>query len=106
MHTVHHNGVTWVSPGFGKFGRPVWPIDELLVRKKFKPTVQERIRRLNPNGKEEGEICRGWWEKPASFRRAKRAFQRGTKMPWRFRNRGGRRVYYTLLHGPPPAEMF
>jgi len=41
-------------------GVSVWPIEEYLARTKHRPTVRERIRRLNPAGKAEGERPRGW----------------------------------------------
>lgn len=35
----------------------VWPIEELLARKDYPPAQAQRIRKLNPYGKTEGEIC-------------------------------------------------
>lgn len=40
-------------------GERVWPIEEYLARSKHKKTVAERIARLNPYGKLEGERVRG-----------------------------------------------
>jgi hypothetical protein len=54
-HSVTHSGVTWLCLGYGKQRRPIWPIEEYLIRTNHTPEEEERIRRLNPNGKEEGE---------------------------------------------------
>lgn len=35
----------------------VWPIEELLARKTYRPEQAQRIRKLNPYGKPEGESC-------------------------------------------------
>jgi hypothetical protein len=60
-HTIEHSGWQFRSVGTGKVRRaPIWPIQEYLVRTKHGPAVRERIARLNPNGKEEGERPRGW----------------------------------------------
>ena len=50
----------------------VWPISEYLARTKHKPTVAARIRRLNPNGKPEGDRPRGWNPKGPSAQQRKR----------------------------------
>jgi hypothetical protein len=57
---IDHSGVHWISGGRGPNGYAVWPIDEYLVRRRHRPEVAARIRRLNPNGKEEGSRPRGW----------------------------------------------
>lgn len=101
MRTVSHNGGAWTSLGRGPNGHDIWPIEELFARKKFKPTVQERIRRLNPDGKEEGVMCRGWWIKPMSWRRAKRRIERGGRAYW-FRRKGNKGVWSWASMGPAP----
>ena len=40
-------------------GWPVWPIDEFLSRRPVTAHVEERLRRLNPNGICEGDMPRG-----------------------------------------------
>jgi hypothetical protein len=59
-HTIEHNGQKWTSTHIGPNWRYVWPIEELLARTDFPPDVQERLKELNPFGKEEGETCPGW----------------------------------------------
>ena len=70
-HSIVHSGAMWISLGTGPHGNPIWPIDEYLVRTKHTLSVAERIRRLNPNGKEEGYMPRGWHPKGPSKRRLK-----------------------------------
>jgi hypothetical protein len=41
-------------------GGYVWPIEEFIARKKCKPRVAARLRRLNPNGVEGGSFPRGY----------------------------------------------
>ena len=60
MYVISHSGGTWGSLGRGKNGGQIWPIQEYLVRTNHSPAVAERIERLNPNGKEEGEWPRGY----------------------------------------------
>jgi len=56
--TIRHSGRSFTSLGFdGRYF--IWPIDEYLARTNHGPAVQARIRRLNPNGKPEGELPRG-----------------------------------------------
>lgn len=43
--------------------RVIWPVDELLARYKCKRHVAERLKRLNPEGVEEGSYPRGWHRK-------------------------------------------
>jgi len=62
-YTIFHNGVTWHSLGTGPRGHQIWPIEEYLIRVKHTPNVAARIKRLNPNGKEEGARPRGWHPK-------------------------------------------
>ena len=57
---ISHSGGTWESMGKGPNGMHVWPIEEYLARAKHTKNVADRIRRLNPNGKEEGSYIRGW----------------------------------------------
>lgn len=65
--TIRHSGNTYNSCIRGPGGDYVWPIEELFARQKFKPTVQERIARLNPCGHEEGSKIRGYY--PSSSRK-------------------------------------
>lgn len=60
MRQISHSGHTFTSLGI-KNGNTVWPIKEYLVRRKHSKNVAERIDRLNPNGKEEGEGPRGYY---------------------------------------------
>ncbi len=69
-YTIEHNNKTWISLGTGPRGRPIWPIEEYLIRTKHTKNVSERIKRLNPNGKEEGARPRGWHPK-GMFKRVK-----------------------------------
>ena len=57
--TIRHSGQSFTSLRYGKYA-PVYPIEEYLVRRKHSPAVAARIKRLNPNGKEEGSRPRGW----------------------------------------------
>lgn len=58
--TYRHNGREFTSIGTSERGYMIWPIEEYLARRKHTPAVAERIRRLNPNGKEEGSRPKGW----------------------------------------------
>ena len=63
--TVAHSGGEWTCLGWDWVtGMRVWPIDEYLARTNHRPTVADRIRRLNPDGKPEGAKPRGWNPKP------------------------------------------
>lgn len=57
---IEHSGCRFVTKTWAGSGVPVWPMEELFARHPFKRTVRERIQRLNPLGKPEGEGCRGW----------------------------------------------
>ena len=59
-HTIEHSGKTWTMLRRGPLGRPVWPIEEYLVRTNHSPAARERIAMLNPDGKEEGVAPIGW----------------------------------------------
>lgn len=59
--TIKHSGHVYSSNVTGPSGQYVWPMEELFARRKCKATVRERMHRLNPYGKEEGSICRGWF---------------------------------------------
>lgn len=57
---VEHSGQTFHAVACDpKTGERVWPIEEYLARSKHKKSVAERIARLNPYGKPEGERVRG-----------------------------------------------
>lgn len=59
--TIRHSGWSGVSVGYDeRLERYIWPIDEYLARTKHGANVAARIRRLNPDGKVEGERPRGW----------------------------------------------
>lgn len=62
-YVIRHSGHSYGSTvrESGGIGAYIWPIEELTARRKFKPTVKARIERLNPHGKAEGSICRGWF---------------------------------------------
>lgn len=60
MHEITHSGHTWELLGRDKFTTAIWPIGEYLARRKHGENVAERIARLNPNGKSEGERPKGW----------------------------------------------
>jgi hypothetical protein len=60
--SIHHSGQDWRPLGYGIItidGHnhivPQWPIEEYLARVDLDPAEAERIRRLNPNGKLEGD---------------------------------------------------
>lgn len=55
-------------------GLMVWPIEEYLARTNHGPRVAERIARLNPDGKVEGHMPRGWH--PKAMRRSRRKMKR------------------------------
>lgn len=57
---VSHHGVTFVAYERGPNNILVWPIKEYLIRKQHSRNVAERIEKMNPEGKEEGFIPRGW----------------------------------------------
>lgn len=58
--SVEHSGKIWKSLGWHvELGVPVWPIEEYLARTKHGKSVAERIARLNPDGKPEGERPHG-----------------------------------------------
>lgn len=59
MSSITHSGLTFISLG-ERNGMTVWPISEYLVRRKHGRKVAERIARLNPTGKPEGEWPKGW----------------------------------------------
>jgi hypothetical protein len=67
-------------------------MDELFKRFPMKPSVEERIRRLNPDPFPEGIIFRGYFRKPLSWRRAKILMRRGIE-PVRFYLKGGREIW-------------
>lgn len=59
--TITHAGGTFTALGFDKrTGRPIWPVDEILSRRKVGREVESRLRRMNPDGVVEGECPRGW----------------------------------------------
>ena len=57
--TIEHSGRTWTTTCLGPNGAPVWPVDEYLARIPYPPEEAERIRRLNPDGQEEGTLPLG-----------------------------------------------
>lgn len=57
--TIEHSGRVHEAVGCEPSGNRIWPISEYLVRRKHKRSVAERIERLNPYGKPEGESVRG-----------------------------------------------
>lgn len=60
-HTVRHSGGSWTSVGYDeRVGAHIWPIEEYLARRNHGPNVAARLKRLNANGKPEGELPRGW----------------------------------------------
>lgn len=75
-----------------------YAVESLRGFDKMKPCVQERLRRLNPEGIEEGTIVRGLWRKPTSYRRAKTIVHRGGPPPWRHYIPGGR-VWCSIYTG-------
>lgn len=99
---VYHSGRWWTAIGTARSGRPVWPVEEMLARRKFKPTVRDRIRNFYPNGKEEGTMTRGWFIKPISWRKAKRRHQHLEDFkgrPKACRLKGGKKIFYPALLG-------
>ena len=84
---IEHSGQVWTSLGMGPAGSHIWPIEEMFARRKFKLSVQERIRKFYPNGIEEGSLVRGLHFKPMSWRRAKIRMKR-KREPWYFRRKG------------------
>lgn len=55
----YENGAVYRSAGRGRHAF-IWPIEEYLTRTKHRRRVRERIARLNPAGKEEGDAPKGW----------------------------------------------
>jgi len=97
MYVISHSGGTWGSLGRGKGGNQIWPIQEYLVRTNHSRNVAERIERLNPNGKEEGEAPRGFhWSPSTKYE----AFQRRCTTISAFIARFGREAFRKL---PPEA---
>jgi len=69
-----------------------------------KPTVEARLRRMNPNLDEFG-IVRGRFRKPMSWRRAKAKWQRGIP-DWRpFMEPGGRRIVNPRMERCTPGDF-
>jgi hypothetical protein len=66
MIEVEHSGRKWVSTALGPNGRPIWSIEEYIARKNYSHLENERLRRLNPNGKEEGMNPR-WRDNDPAF---------------------------------------
>jgi hypothetical protein len=61
LHTIEHSGCQFTtdvyrSPDFWTI-MPIWPIEELLARTDYPPAQAQRIRKLNPYGKEEAATC-------------------------------------------------
>ena len=55
---IEHNGCRFATDVFHtKSDVRVWPIEELLARKAYRPEQAQRIRKLNPYGKPDGEAC-------------------------------------------------
>ena len=102
-YQIEHSGQVWTSLGRGRFA-PIWPVEELFARRKFKQTVQDRIRKMNPNGLEEGSMIRGFFPKPMSYRRAKIKLARG-QHPYRFRRKGNRGIWDAWYYHAMPPEM-
>lgn len=64
-HVITHGGGTFVSAYMTLDRIPVWPVDEFLSRHPhIGPSIQQRIRRLNPDGVREGTLPRGYYRKP------------------------------------------
>lgn len=97
--TIEHSGQTWTSLGVGPAGYQMWPVEELFARHPATKSVQDRIRRLNPNGKEEGGEIRGWFPKPRSWRWAKAKLQAGIEPRQNFRGPNGQ-VICPWMSGP------
>lgn len=76
-YSIEHSGQIFVSEYRGADLR-IWPIEEYLARRKHSPPVAARIKRLNPNGKEEMTRPRGWHPWRLSKRRRKKKFANGT----------------------------
>lgn len=53
---VEHSGGGWDQVGIGSHGRSIWPIEEYIARTDHTPEEIAELKRLNPNGKEEGEM--------------------------------------------------
>lgn len=68
----------------------------------MKKTVQDRIRKLNPEVIIEGSLIRGIHRKPTSWRRAKRRMIKGERV-YNFYLKGGKKIWYTLLQGEYPC---
>ncbi len=54
---IEHSGCRFSTNVIEPNGNRVWPIEELLARKSYRPEQAQRIRKLNPYGKPEGEGC-------------------------------------------------
>ena len=96
LHVIQHSGQTFKAYRRGPAGLPVWPLEELFARRHFTPSVEARIRKLHPDGLEEGSIIRGAFRKPLSWRRAKVLKQRDA-LGWRaYRRKGGKSIAYAF----------
>lgn len=70
-----------------------------------KPTVEARVRRLNPALKE-GDRVRGRFHKPMSWRRAKRLWLAGRFPEWcRFMSPGGKQVVHSIFEDRHPGDF-
>lgn len=105
LHQVEHSGYTWTALSVSPRGLPLWPIEEMLARRKFSHSVTKRIRHFYPKGKEEGSLTRGVFYKPLSWRRAKRLFQLSAPRHrfQRFRRKGNHVIWNAWeFDGMPP----
>lgn len=99
LRVIQHSGQTFKAYRRGPSGSLIWPLEELFARQRFTPAIEARIRKLQPDGHEEGSIIRGVFRKPLSWRRAKTLKQRGT-LGWRpYRPKGGKGVVYAYMDG-------
>lgn len=79
------------------------PAEGFIQSRKLGHSVADRIRGYYPSGIEEGSLVKGYFTKPLSWRRAKRAMGRG-KTVYLFRERGGKQIYNAAMRGPHPMS--
>ena len=88
---IGHSGKRFVSHWDGPADCPVWPIEELLSRRKFNRGMTKRIIAYNPHGIEEGSMIMGFFRKPTSWRRVKQREKLGRRAYF-YRKKGGKIV--------------
>lgn len=79
-------------------------LDDLFERHPMRPTVEARIRRLNPRLRE-GDRLRGYYRKPAPWRLAKKRWQAGVIVHFPFMAPGGKRVVNPWLENCSPGHF-